>query len=68
MAVYPPNPSAPTTHKICQAFRRSGNSGSEFLIGNIFMKHYDFNFDRDTRQVSFVRSFCDEEKTVKLQK
>lgn len=47
-------------YKLCPVFRNGGSS-TAYLIGNQFMKHYDFHFDRKNRIVSFVRSKCDEE-------
>lgn len=49
----------PGQFKLCPAFR-NGKRMVKYLIGNQFLKHYDFHFDRKRRVVSFVRSQCDE--------
>lgn len=57
-----------TIKKVCPVFRKSESDSAVGMIGNQFMKHYDFNFDRSTRKIRFVRSYCDEEARVKLRK
>ena len=56
----------PDEFKLCPAFR-GRTFGNSALIGNQFMKHYDFHFDREHKIMSFVRSQCDE-SGVKLRK
>jgi len=48
--------------RLCSSFRDGGYSS--LLLGNQFMRHYDIHFNRDRRELSFIRSQCDEKFTL----
>jgi hypothetical protein len=55
--------SAGSPREFCTGVRANDQPGPSILDGQ-FMRHYDVYFNREKNAVSFVRSNCDEIKTV----
>jgi len=52
---------SPKVLKFCSSINKENMSGNQYsTFGSLFMRHYDIYFDRSKRQVSFVRSECED--------
>lgn len=51
---------SPGVETFCTSIRKSAPGRPNSTLGNSFFRHYDIFFNRDHKQISFVRSECDD--------